>query len=76
MPKFNPHFEMYRILVSANDVNEPCCEFFGWWYFTKHVADRQAEMLNRAFGRNWHFIVERAVRSARVRERLSQKAKA
>jgi hypothetical protein len=75
MFKFNPHFEMYRIIVSVSgDVKEPFTEFFGWWYFTKHVAERKAEMLNTVRNHNDCFIVERAIRSDRVRERISQKA--
>lgn len=77
MFKFNPHFEMYRIVVSVNgDAQEPFTEFFGWWYFTKRVAERKAELLNTVKNNGQFFVVERAIRSKRVRERLSQKAKA
>ena len=77
MFKFNPHFEMYRIMVALGDdgVKEP---FFNWWFFTKFGAEKALKRLPNSHKSEpdmWHFSVERVIRSDRVREKNSQKAK-
>lgn len=90
MFKFKPHFEMYRIKVSY--VGDFVGYFCGYsntavkvledsalWYFTKRGAEKRIEIIKNSkhgIGALTTLEIERAIRSNRVRERISQKAKA